>query len=244
MIDAERMLGSLVRSAMSGGGGRYRGGRKGKRRKRRGGSMLGTAGKGALAMGALGVAMAAFEHFTQTGDQGSKFTGSSPTPSPPPPPPQSHAAPPPPPPPPPGGQVAASAPPPLPPTPPAAEAAETGGPKTDPDEAILLVRAMIAAANADHAVDEEEKSRILQALDASGLGDEERQFLLAELGAPAGISELGAKATSPELARQVYLASAMAIEVDSDAERAYLARLASALGLDAATVAELEDMLA
>ena len=62
MIDAERMLGSLVRSAMSGDKRRGR-----KRRRRRGGghlgaSLLGGAGKGALAMGALGVAMAAFEH--------------------------------------------------------------------------------------------------------------------------------------------------------------------------------------
>lgn len=231
MIDAERMLGSLVRSAMSGGGGR-RGRRN--RRRGRGRSMLGMAGKGALAMGALGVAIAAFEHFTKSQESGERFSGASSTPNPPLPPP-GHVAPPPPPP---GApRVASSLPPPPPPI------SKPGEQIVDSDEAILLVRAMIAAAHADHEVDNEERNRILQALDASGLGDEERQFMLAELDSPADIATLAAKATTPELARQVYLASLMAIEVDTAAEEDYLSRLAAQLGLEETEVAELEGML-
>ena len=46
-----------------------------------------------------------------------------------------------------------------------------------------------------------------------------------------------------ELARQVYLASLMAIEVDTAAEQAYLGRLARSLKLSEAEVIELEEML-
>lgn len=228
MIDAERMLGSLVRGAMRSGGKRRRG-----RRRRGRSSMLGAGAKGALGLGALGVAIAAFEHFTDK----QKAAGAATPPSPPPPPGRVAASPPPPPgaavvppPPPPGAGVA-------PPAPPAAAA-------SDPQaEAMLLVRAMIAAANADHELDADERQRILQAVDDAGLGDEERAFLIGELESPMGLSELAAAATTPALAREIYLASLMAIEVDTRAEESYLARLASRLGLAAEEVAELERVL-
>ena len=102
---------------------------------------------------------------------------------------------------------------------------------------------MIAAANADHEVDDQERDRILKALGATGLGDEERQFILSELESPIGIRALASKATTPDLARQVYVASLMAIEVDTTAEENYLARLAKALDLSAEDVGELEEML-
>lgn len=213
MIDAERMLGSLVRNAL--GGGRRRG------RRRR--SILGV-GRGTLGLGALGVAIAAFEHLAQ-----SKST--------------------------PGGQAATSAP--LPPLPVPPAAAPGGGaevlpplPVATPEspggagEALLLVRAMIAAANADHEVDAEESRRILEALDESGASDEERRFVLAELESPLGLAELAAEARTPELARQVYLASRMAVRVDTGAESNYLARLAARLGLDEGRVRELESLIA
>ena len=43
-------------------------------------------------------------------------------------------------------------------------------------------------------------------------------------------------ASTPELAREIYLASLMAIEVDSAAEKNYVARLAACMGLDEAAV--------
>ena len=62
---------------------------------------------------------------------------------------------------------------------------------------------MIAAANADHEVDDEERGRILRGLDATGLGDEERQFILAEIESPTSIGTLASQASTRELARQV-----------------------------------------
>ena len=243
MIDAERMLGSLVRNAMSGGGSRKR------RRGRRSGnglgrSLLGGAGKGALAMGALGVAIAAFEHFSGKQTPGTAFSGTSPaSPPPTPPSPGTSAAPPLPPPPlPPGASAALPSPPPPPPG--AASIQEGEAPaRTNSGEALLLVRAMIAAANADHEIDEEERGRILRGLDATGLGDEERQFILAEIESPTSIGALASQASTRELARQVFLASLMAIDVDTAAEENYLARLAKALELDESEIQELEAML-
>jgi uncharacterized membrane protein YebE (DUF533 family) len=97
---------------------------------------------------------------------------------------------------------------------------------------------MIAAANADHAVDDRERHAILEKLTASGLGVEEHSFIETELANPLDLRGLAAQVKSPEMAEQVYAASVLALEVDSDAERNYLQRLASALNLDTATVAK------
>ncbi len=43
----------------------------------------------------------------------------------------------------------------------------------------------------------------------------------------------------PELARQVYTVSLMAIEVDTEKERRYMSTLASRLGLDESTVEQI-----
>ena len=224
MIDAERMLGSLVRNAMRGGG------KKRKRPRRRVSSMLGKGAKGGLALGALGVAIGLYEHRSkqQGGATAAGAAGASAPPDPLPPLPT-------------GDRAAA----PLPPLPTAAGAATPSAPADESrQEALLLVRAMIAAANADHEVDEEERERILRSLDDAGLGDGERRFVLAEIESPVDLATLASEASSPEVADRVYLASLMAIEVDTRAEENYLARLAERLGLDDERVARLEALLA
>jgi uncharacterized membrane protein YebE (DUF533 family) len=97
---------------------------------------------------------------------------------------------------------------------------------------------MIAAANADHAVDDVERHAILEKVTASGLGAEEQSCIQKELANPLDLRALVAQVKSAEMAEQVYAASVLALEVDSDAERNYLQRLASALNLDTATVAK------
>ena len=67
--------------------------------------------------------------------------------------------------------------------------------------------------------------------------------MLEELEHPIDLATLAEGAASPELARQVYLASLMAIEVDTRAEENYLARLASRLSLDQDEVREIEGLL-
>ena len=102
---------------------------------------------------------------------------------------------------------------------------------------------MIAAANADHHVDEAERARIVEALEAAEASAEDRAYVLRELESPASMAQLAAQATTPELAGEVYMASLMAIDLDTEAERNYLQRLAARLGLPDERVRELEGLL-
>ena len=90
---------------------------------------------------------------------------------------------------------------------------------------------MIAAAYADGALDPEERQRILDRMTEAGFGAEEREFLERELAAPRPIESLTAGVRSPALAAQIYAASLVALDVDDDRERDYLAALARQLGL-------------
>jgi uncharacterized membrane protein YebE (DUF533 family) len=190
--------------------------------------------KGMLGMGALGVAIAAFEHFTKQQKAGGTSFPGGPSPAPP------GWMPPPPPPPPPGSTARPGAAPSLPPVPPPPPPASTTARQ---EEALLMVRAMIAAANADHELDADERDRIVKTLDESGVSGDEKDLLLGELERPMDMAALVAKATTPALRRDVYLASEMAINADSRAEQNYLARLARQLGLDDAQVAELRKVI-
>jgi hypothetical protein len=194
-----------------------------------------------LALGALGVAIGAFEHFAQK-QGGGAAAGASPAPAPAPLPPIPTLS---------ATDTPASAQPPLPPLPPLPVAdAPASVPPPPPaaaestaDEALLMVRAMIAAANADHELDDDERGRIVAALEEAEAGEEEKEFVRREIEDPIDLATLAARATTPELANQVYLASLMAIEVDTQAERNYLDRLARRLGIEPDRALELEAMV-
>ena len=128
---------------------------------------------------------------------------------------------------------------PLPPLPTTQTAAE----EDSSAEALLLIRAMIAAANVDYEIEDEERVRIEGALEEADLSSEERDFLRAEMETPWNLVEVADAASTPDLAREIYLASLMAIEVDSAAEENYLARLAARMGLDEAAVGEIKDLV-
>ena len=109
------------------------------------------------------------------------------------------------------------------------------------EHALLLVRAMIAAALSDGHLDETERSTIVGRLGALGVGSEERSFLDAEIAHPWSPAQFAAAAATPEQRAEIYLASAIAIDADTDAERAYLKYLAATLQLDEQLIAHLED---
>ncbi len=114
-----------------------------------------------------------------------------------------------------------------------------GQPSSPPpvqSEALLLIRAMIAAANADGVIDAEERSRIFGKLEETGLNDEERNFIQHELANPSPPERILSEIRSYELAKQVYMVSLMAITVDTEAERAYMKNLAQHLGINQATL--------
>lgn len=108
-------------------------------------------------------------------------------------------------------------------------------------KALLLVRAMVAAANADGHIDREERGRILSMLDRAGASGEERQILERELENPPSLEDIAghARTGGPELAEEIWLASHLAIRPDSPAEHDYLDRLAGHLNLDSARREEL-----
>ena len=98
--------------------------------------------------------------------------------------------------------------------------------------ALLLIRAMIAAANADGEITADERQRILAKLDEAGAGPDEKTVVERELASPMSTDALVREVRDPETAEQVYLASALAIEPDTAAERSYLQYLAARLNLD------------
>lgn len=190
-------------------------------------NLSGMGTKAGIGLGLLGVALGAVEHYMKK--EGTSHpdalppSGASPA-SPPPPPPRGVSA----------------APPPPPPAGAAAPSAATTPPQSD---AVLLIRAMIASANADGLIDADERRRIVERLEAVGLSEEERDFITAELANPADASAIADQVRTPEMADQVYAASLLAIEVDTEAERDYLRQLATRLGLAPSRVEEIHARL-
>jgi uncharacterized membrane protein YebE (DUF533 family) len=179
-----------------------------------------------------GLAIAAYEHYSEQQRQGS----TAPSSGPPPPPPGASATPPPPPR---AGRAASAMPP---PPPPGASPAAAAAP-SQTEEAMLLIRAMISAAKADGAVDADEMQRVLGRLEAAGVSDEERGWVMSEMARPLDVTPLVQQATDPRLALEVYAASIMAIDVDTDAERRYLADLRTQLRIAPETAAKLHETI-
>ena len=214
MIDPGKILGGLLGSsgALGNLGGLGNLGALGK------GSLP---GKAAVGMGFLGVAMAAFEHFAEqrtqapgnlphAGGAGASF---------PPPAPSSRGVSVPP--------APGSVPPPVPGMPPAAPTAAPA--QADP---VLLIRAMIAAANADGVLDDTERMRIFGQIEGVGLTEEEKDFLSAEFDHPRSLQEIAASVSSPVVAAQIFTVSLLAVDVDTPAEQEYLTALRQTLGLE------------
>ncbi len=111
------------------------------------------------------------------------------------------------------------------------------------DTARLLLQAMIDAAKADGALDPAEIERILGKLEAVGADAEARAWVVERMRAPADLDRLVAAVPGPEVAAEVYAASLLAIEVDTAAERDYLAELARRLGLSEPVVAHIHRTL-
>lgn len=104
---------------------------------------------------------------------------------------------------------------------------------------MTLVRAMIAAARADGKLDPQEMQAIVSRIEESDLSAEEKGVLVNELSRPLSLDDLVQSVASPQEAAEVYVASLLAIEVDTAAEKAYLAMLAARLGLEDGLVEEL-----
>ncbi len=104
--------------------------------------------------------------------------------------------------------------------------------------AALMLKAMVQAAKSDGKLDASEKQKLMQNL---GEADpKEIAFVNDLLAQPVDIDAL-VNATPRGLEEQVYLMSLMAIDLDSQPEAQYLHQLATALGLDQASVNQIHD---
>jgi uncharacterized membrane protein YebE (DUF533 family) len=120
---------------------------------------------------------------------------------------------------------------------------EPEGPDAEEAEALLMVRAMIAAAKADGGVDAAERAAIAGQLDAAGLSAEERDFVLADFERPLTPEALAKEATDPMLKARLYAAAFAGAGEVTPAERAWLDSLAKAMKLDKAAAAAIEARL-
>jgi uncharacterized membrane protein YebE (DUF533 family) len=109
----------------------------------------------------------------------------------------------------------------------------------DDARAMLLIRAMIAAANADGEITPDERQRITGKLDQAGAGPEERAVLQRELENPRSVDQIVRDVRDQETAEQVYLASRLAMNPDTAAEKAYLDFLTARLQIPADRLNEL-----
>ncbi|MGB8816487.1 MAG: tellurite resistance TerB family protein [Rhizobiaceae bacterium] len=106
--------------------------------------------------------------------------------------------------------------------------------------ALVLVRAMIAAARADGHIDDAERGRIGDKLALAGLDREAQEFLTRELEAPVDLDAIIAAAQSEAQKVELYTASRLAIEPQTRAERGYLDLLAGRLQLPDALIDHIE----
>ncbi len=125
----------------------------------------------------------------------------------------------------------------------AAQAYTPATPQQQANDAEIILLAMIDAAKADGQVDAEEFNRIMNSIKSSGVGQDGVNYVLQKLQGPMETAKIvSATKGRPELAAQVYSASLMAIEVDTDAERQYLDKLAKAMGLSPQVVQNIEQL--
>lgn len=111
------------------------------------------------------------------------------------------------------------------------------------DRARLVLLAMVSAAKADGQLDSKEISKISGKLQESGADDETIAFVNRQMQMPLDLDGLIRAVPSTDVGLQVYAASLLAINVDTEGEREYLRRLAGGLGLDPASVAHIHRMM-
>ncbi len=176
--------------------------------------------KAALGMGAIGVAIAAFEHFTQENQSAAPSPTAPPPPNTPPVPTISST------------NKTASAPPPPPAPPPS-------GNKINDNDSLLLIDAMIAAASSDGHIDPDEESSILKQLYVLNSDQEGFDYVQKKMDKPPTLEQICTRVNNEESARQVYMVSLLAITVDTKAEENYLSQLCNCLKLTPETVNKL-----
>jgi uncharacterized membrane protein YebE (DUF533 family) len=106
--------------------------------------------------------------------------------------------------------------------------------------ALVVLRAMVAAARADGVIEPLERARILDRLQAAALPPADQQYVLDLFDQPPDLDAIAQAAGTPEVAAEVYAAAALAVYPASRIERGYLDLLGARLGLEPALAGELD----
>lgn len=99
------------------------------------------------------------------------------------------------------------------------------------DFQLTLIKAMIGAAKSDGHIDDVEQKRIFNSIEQMSLSHEMKGLVFDLIRQPIFVEEIAHGAQSMEQKSEVYLASCLAIDLDSAAEFDYLNKLAGALSL-------------
>jgi uncharacterized membrane protein YebE (DUF533 family) len=110
-------------------------------------------------------------------------------------------------------------------------------------QAQLVLKGMINAAKSDGQISPAEMQRILGKLEEAGADAEMQQWVMSQMAEPLDLAAFIAEIPSAEVAAEVYAGSLLAIEVDTDAERAYLKQLAEGTGLHPLVVNQIHQTL-
>ena len=103
-----------------------------------------------------------------------------------------------------------------------------------------ILRAVIGAAKADGHIDDRERELIDAEVARLDQDPEMQRWFDQELRKPLDPAEVASAATAPEIAAEMYLASALVIDDQSFMERAYLEELVRQMKLEPALVKELD----
>jgi uncharacterized membrane protein YebE (DUF533 family) len=108
---------------------------------------------------------------------------------------------------------------------------------------LNLLRAMIAAAQADGQIDSTERSLIEDRMNSLQLPDDAQQWLKGEISNQRSASSVASLADSTGAAIEMYLASALVIDEANAAEQRYLEDLRTSLNLEPGLINELRNQV-
>jgi uncharacterized membrane protein YebE (DUF533 family) len=109
--------------------------------------------------------------------------------------------------------------------------------------AQLVLKGMINAAKSDGQISPDEMQRIVGKLQESGADQGMQQWVMQQMQAPLNVRAFAAEIPNQEVAAQVYAASLLAVDVDTDAEKQYLQQFSQAVGLHPLVVGQIHQTL-
>lgn len=108
---------------------------------------------------------------------------------------------------------------------------------------LAIIRSMIGAAKADGHMDAAETQKIIGQLESTGIGMQEKTLLMQEMANTPNVNSIASAAKAPEESAQIYLAALLVCDSQCAREQEYLSALATALKLEPAFTASLQQEL-